>query len=71
LVPGGGGVMAADVRAALGDGGVPVHAVIAGLGGRAVTRASLGRMLDGAASLGPLTMLDLDPKALARAGEEA
>lgn len=68
LAPGQGGVMAADVGAALGDPGVPVHAVIAGLGGRAITRASLHRLLDDARAggLDPLSFLDLDDKAVAR-----
>jgi pyruvate ferredoxin oxidoreductase alpha subunit len=70
LVAGSGGVLAADVRAALRDDESPgasraapqVHAVIAGLGGRPVTRASLHRMLDLATTgrLGPLHWLDLD-----------
>lgn len=68
LAPGSGGVLAADVRAALAGAGVSVQAVIAGLGGRPITRASLHRLLD--RSKGgwsePLHFLDLDAKAIAR-----
>src|SRR4051794_24511220 len=60
----GGGVVGADVRLALG--GVPdppvIYDVVAGLGGRAITRASLRRLLADAeaGALEPLTWLDLD-----------
>jgi len=67
LAPGAGGVVTADVRTALatGDGGPrgPIIAtVIAGLGGRPVTRDSLRRMLTGAArgELPAFSFLDLD-----------
>jgi len=68
LVLGGEGVLAGDVRGALG-GAVPVHSVIAGLGGRAITRASLHRMLDRArtGALDPWQVLDLDTRAVERA----
>jgi pyruvate ferredoxin oxidoreductase alpha subunit len=71
LAPGSGGVLAADVRAALEGEGVPVHAVIAGLGGRTITRASLRRLLAEAdrGELAPLHFLDLDSAAIARQGE--
>ncbi len=61
LSPGAGGIVTADVQLALSHGPV-LHTVIAGLGGRAITVASLRAMLTGAAagSLGPLTFLDLD-----------
>ncbi len=39
-----GGVLAADVRVALHDDGTRVHSVIAGLGGRPITRKSLARL---------------------------
>ena len=55
LAVGAGGVVAADVRGAIAR---PFHTVVAGLGGRAVTKASLHRMLD--ADLGDLEFLDLD-----------
>jgi pyruvate ferredoxin oxidoreductase alpha subunit len=57
-----GGVVSTDVRLALS--GLPLrgYTVVAGLGGRAITQASLGRMLQEAAAdrLEPLTFLDLD-----------
>ena len=62
LAAGMGGVVAADVRVALADEPIRVHDVIAGLGGRPVTTASLTQMLRAATSdaLPPLTFLDLD-----------
>jgi len=70
LAPGTGDILTADIRRALAaEDGKPPHApdaivstVIAGLGGRAVTRGSLHAMLTKAASgrLGPMTFLDLD-----------
>jgi len=57
-----GGVVSTDVRLALS--GIQLHGytVIAGLGGRAITRASLARMLSEAMTdkLPPLSFLDLD-----------
>lgn len=57
-----GGVVSTDVRLALS--GLPLrgHTVVAGLGGRAITQASLARMLRDAVAdrLAPLTFLDLD-----------
>jgi pyruvate ferredoxin oxidoreductase alpha subunit len=60
LAVGVGGIVAADVRRA--THGAECYTVIAGLGGRPVTRASLRRLLlDGAADrLDELTFLDLD-----------
>ena len=58
LAPGSGGIVTADVRAALG-GSAHIATVIAGLGGRAVTRKSLRGLLQ-AKDLPPLTFLDLD-----------
>ena len=62
VAPGSGGVMAADVRAALEGCGIPVSAVIAGLGGRPITRAALHRVLEraGDGGLDGLHFLDLD-----------
>lgn len=56
-----GGIVDQDVRLALEGQAVVVHDVIAGLGGRAVTSASLHRLLDDArdGALGGLTFLDL------------
>ncbi|MEU8245717.1 pyruvate ferredoxin oxidoreductase [Nonomuraea sp. NPDC048916] len=58
-----GGIVSADVRSALADGGGEVFTVVAGLGGRPVTKASLRRALT--ADLEPLTFLDLDRELLA------
>jgi pyruvate ferredoxin oxidoreductase alpha subunit len=62
LAPGMGGVLASDVRMALRGEPVAVHAVVAGLGGRAITRASLARAFQSAqaGTLEELHMLDLD-----------
>jgi pyruvate ferredoxin oxidoreductase alpha subunit len=59
LAVGSGGIVAGDIRAALP--GRAFHTVIAGLGGRAITRASLHAMLDdaGADRLGDLEFLDM------------
>jgi pyruvate ferredoxin oxidoreductase alpha subunit len=67
----GGGVVGADVRLALtvGEGAPVVHDVVAGLGGRPITAASLRRLLHDAraGALGPLTFLDLDRALAAQA----
>ena len=62
LALGMGGVLASDVRMALRGEPADVHTVVAGLGGRAITQASLGRVFaEGhAGKLGELHMLDLD-----------
>jgi len=57
LAPGIGGIVVAEVERALAGLGIPTHTVIAGLGGRAITRRSLREML--AADLGELHFLDL------------
>jgi pyruvate ferredoxin oxidoreductase alpha subunit len=57
LAPGIGGIVVADVERALAGLGIPTHTVIAGLGGRPITRRSLREML--AADLGELHFLDL------------
>ena len=63
-----GGVLASDVREALGAGACPLHAVVAGLGGRPITRASLRRALEQArrGDLEPLHFLDLDRSVVER-----
>ena len=63
-----GGIVGQNVRLALDGLGVRVHDVIAGLGGRAITAASLHAMLeDGLAGrLGPLTFLDMNWELVAR-----
>jgi pyruvate ferredoxin oxidoreductase alpha subunit len=58
LAPGSGGIVTADVRAAA-DKDTDIRTVIAGLGGRAVTRKSLRRLLR-ADDLPPLSFLDLN-----------
>lgn len=57
-----GGIVANDVRSALSGIRLHGHTVIAGLGGRAITQASLERVLLQAMrdELGPLTFLDMD-----------
>jgi pyruvate ferredoxin oxidoreductase alpha subunit len=69
LPAGGGGVLGTEVRAAA-PCGPPVHSVVAGLGGRPVTRAGLESVI-GAAERGelpPLSFLDLDTRRIAAAG---
>ena len=62
LAPGLGGIVSSDVRMALRDAPVPVYTVIAGLGGRPITMASLEEVLTGAATgrLPDTQFLDLD-----------
>jgi pyruvate ferredoxin oxidoreductase alpha subunit len=63
LAPGTGGIVTADIMTALAGRLTPhLSTVIAGLGGRSITRKSLRAMLATAAAgeLGPLTFLDLD-----------
>jgi len=59
LAPGSGGIVTSDVRTALVGRSTHISTVIAGLGGRAVTRKSLCALLQ-AEDLQPLTFLDLD-----------
>jgi pyruvate ferredoxin oxidoreductase alpha subunit len=63
-----GGVVSTDVRLALSGLALRGYTVVAGLGGRAITRASLARMLHGAVAdrLEPLTFLDLDRRIVER-----
>jgi pyruvate ferredoxin oxidoreductase alpha subunit len=62
LAVGIGGIVAANVRMALSGISLRGYTVIAGLGGRPITKASLHRLIDQAAGeeLEPLTFLDLD-----------
>lgn len=57
-----GGIVGSHVRPALPPGDVPFYEVIAGLGGRPITKHSLNAMIDDALAdeLDPLTFLDLD-----------
>jgi pyruvate ferredoxin oxidoreductase alpha subunit len=68
LAPGSGGIVTGDIRSALLARPLPVYPVIAGLGGRAVTSASLRNLLtDGHAdALEPLTFLDLNTELVDR-----
>jgi pyruvate ferredoxin oxidoreductase alpha subunit len=68
LAPGLGGAMASNVRMALRGKAIPVYTVVAGLGGRPVTRASLGRVFAQAMAdtLEDLHFLDLDWDAVDR-----
>lgn len=62
LAPGLGGVLASNVRMALRGHSLPVYTVIAGLGGRPITRKSLGGAFSRAESdnLEDVTFLDLN-----------
>jgi pyruvate ferredoxin oxidoreductase alpha subunit len=62
LALGSGGIVAGEVSAALRGLPIPVHPVIAGLGGRPITRTSLRSLLTDAVAdrLPELTFLDLD-----------
>lgn len=57
-----GGIVGSHVRPALPSSNVPFYEVIAGLGGRPITKRSLNKMLDQVQddTLAPLTFLDLD-----------
>ena len=57
-----GGIVSRDVRSAVQSRPQPVYAVVAGLGGRAITKASVHKLLLDAISdkLEQLTFLDLD-----------
>ena len=70
LAPGVGGVVSRDVRLALEGGSAGVRSVIAGLGGRAITRRSLRRLFADALAdrLDATTFLDLDLDLVAAAG---
>ncbi len=66
LAPGLGGVVASNVRMSLRGAGLPVYTVIAGLGGRAITMASLQRVFEAAGGdkLPDVEFLDLDHAAV-------
>jgi len=68
LAAGMGGVLASDVRTALQGEATPVTAIIAGLGGRSITRASLSRAFEQArdGQLPDLHFLDLNEEAVDR-----
>jgi pyruvate ferredoxin oxidoreductase alpha subunit len=62
LAVGVGGIVGQNVRLALSGLPLPVYDVVAGLGGRPITKASLHELLSGAVGdeLEPLTFLDVD-----------
>ena len=62
LAPGIGGTLATDVRTALAGSGIPIFTAIAGLGGRAITKASLLSLFKKAeaGTLDDLLFLDLN-----------
>jgi len=62
---GGGGIVTPDVTAAVSGMDCPLTTVVAGLGGRPVTRASLRRLLADLRT-DPLVFLDLDEAVVAR-----
>jgi pyruvate ferredoxin oxidoreductase alpha subunit len=68
MTPAAGGPLAADVRLALAGAPVRIDGVVAGLGGRPVTTASLRNLLDEAVHdrLEALTFLDLDTDVVRR-----
>ncbi len=68
LAVGSGGILSADVQMALAGRGTRLYTVIAGLGGRAITRTSLQRCFEQAIAdrLELLTFLDLDTRLIIR-----
>jgi len=68
FAPGLGGIVSTDVRQAMAASPTSIHTVVAGLGGRAVGGAALGRMVADAAAgrLAELTFLDLDTELIDR-----
>jgi pyruvate ferredoxin oxidoreductase alpha subunit len=62
LAPGIGGTLSTDVRTALAGTGIDIYTAIAGLGGRAITKASLNSLFNKAAAgtLAELEFLDLN-----------
>jgi len=68
LAVGVGGIVSTNVRTALAGRGVAVQTVIAGLGGRPITKASLAQMIEAADDerLESVTFLDLDHGAVER-----
>jgi pyruvate ferredoxin oxidoreductase alpha subunit len=68
LAVGSGGIVSADVQMALAGCRTRIYTVIAGLGGRAITKTSLKRCFEQAIADRPelLTFLDLDMRLIAR-----
>jgi pyruvate ferredoxin oxidoreductase alpha subunit len=65
---GAGGVLSTDIAIAMHRDETPLRTIVAGLGGRAITRSSLEKVLVDAShnDLAPLTFLDLDHEAVDR-----
>ena len=61
-----GGIVTSNIRDALAGLPIEVRTVVAGLGGRPITTASLHGLLDRAGELGRLEFLDLDHDLVAR-----
>jgi pyruvate ferredoxin oxidoreductase alpha subunit len=63
-----GGIVASNVRLALNNLGIDIYTVVAGLGGRAITKTSLHKLFRDAEAraLESTTFLDLDWKAVNR-----
>ncbi len=68
-----GGILAQNVRNAIGSHAAVVHTVIAGLGGRPITERSLTRLFEEAITgrLEPMTFLDLNSELVERELERA
>jgi pyruvate ferredoxin oxidoreductase alpha subunit len=68
LAVGLGGIVSSNVQNSLSAPATPVHTVVAGLGGRTITRASLHRVFGEAIAglLEPVSFLDLDNAAVDR-----
>jgi len=71
LAPGQGGIMSMEIQTALTGLAPSVATIIAGLGGRTITRKALRAAFERAhhGTLPPLTFLDLNEKAIAREPE--
>jgi pyruvate ferredoxin oxidoreductase alpha subunit len=68
MAPGMGGILSTDVRAALSGAGAPLFTAISGLGGRAITKASLRNLFQkaNAGEQKDLTFLDLHTELIER-----
>jgi len=71
LAPGQGGILAMEIQNALAGLAPHIATIIAGLGGRAITRKALHAAFERAhhGMLPPLTFLDLNEKAIAHEPE--
>ncbi|MBV9081110.1 MAG: hypothetical protein JOZ62_00420, partial [Acidobacteriaceae bacterium] len=64
IAPGMGGVVTSDIQSALAGTNIKISTVIAGLGGRPITKASLRRLFNRSdrGTLETLDYLDLNPE---------